>query len=107
LIIFAAVVASRIFKFDKSATALLILVFGYATHAFAGLIAIIGTIPVVGTYLVTILTLPFFLLVNGLAYLVTLIALRKGDAKAVMNSRILVSALLVGIIIGYFLGKLF
>lgn len=107
VVIFAFIAAGHFLHFDKRATALGVLVFGYATYAFAGVLTLIGTIPVVGATLVTVLTLPFFLLVNGLAYLVTMIALRKGDTKSVLSSRILVSALLVGVIIGYFLGKFF
>ncbi len=107
LIILAIIVVGHFLHFDKRAIALGVLAFGFATHAFAGLVALIATIPVIGVTLASVLTLPFFLLVNGLAYLVTLLAIRKGDAKSVLSSRILVSALLVGIIIGYFLGKFF
>lgn len=90
---------------DAKAVALGILVFGYATHAFAGLLLLVAAIPVVGSSIVAVITLPFFLVINGLAYIITLIALRKGRATSVINSRILVSALLVGIIIGYVMGR--
>ncbi|MFQ6616252.1 MAG: hypothetical protein ACE5HZ_05720 [Fidelibacterota bacterium] len=91
---------------DKKVIALLTLVLGLATKAFAGLAAIIALIPVVGPILVKIFALPFFWIVNGLGYLVSMIAIKKGYTKDVVRSRVLTVALLVGILLGYILGHL-
>lgn len=91
---------------DKKVIALLTLVLGLVTKAFAGLGAMIALIPVVGPILVKIFALPFFWIVNGLAYLVSMIAIKKGYAKDVIHSRVLTVALLVGILLGYIVGQL-
>lgn len=91
---------------DKKVTALAVLIFGFLTQAFSGLLGLVGLIPVVGPLLVKVITLPFFLLVNGFAYLVTLFAVRRGKKMDVMKTRILVSSFLFGIVVGFILGKL-
>lgn len=104
LIIFVA--AAQYFGLDKKAIVLFVLFIGYVTQAFTILAALIAAIPIIGPPIAYVITLPFFLIVNGLAYLITLFTLRKGYTKDVLGSRILVTAFLIGIIIGYALGKL-
>jgi hypothetical protein len=50
--------------------------------------------------------MPFFWIVNGLGYFVSVIAIKKGYTKEMVRSRVLTLALLVGILIGYILGHL-
>jgi hypothetical protein len=61
---------------------------------------------VVGPLIISIIALPFFLLVNGIAYLVTLVAIRKSHVRSAVESCNEVTALRVGIVIGYLLGRL-
>ena len=91
---------------DKRIAALSILVFGLLTQAFSGLLGLVALIPWAGPLFVKVVTLPFFLLVNGLSYLVTLLVVRRGGQRDVVKSRILVSSFLVGILVGYILGRL-
>ncbi len=91
---------------DKRIAALAILVFGLLTQAFAGLLGLVALVPVVGPLLVKAITLPFFLLVNGLGYLITLLVVRRGGKRDVVKSRILVSSFLIGILVGYIVGRL-
>ena len=100
------VIAQRL-GLDKKVIVIIVLFFGYVTQLFAILVALIATIPFIGPPIAGIISLPFFLIVNAIAYIVTLFSLRKGYTKDVLGSRILVTTLLVGIIIGYALGKLF
>ena len=86
--------------------AVVILVVGWLSQVFTAVLGVIALIPIVGPLIVSIVTLPFFLLVNGIAYVVTLVAVRKGHVRSAVESRILVTALLVGIVIGYVLGRL-
>ena len=79
---------------------------GLFTKAFAGLGVIISLVPVVGPLIVNIFTLPFFWLINGLASIVSMVAIRKGYNKEVLRSRVLTVALLIGILIGYIWGYL-
>lgn len=102
----AFIVIASLFGLDEKIIALMVLIFGLISQAFAGLLSLIALIPLVGPIVVNLITLPFFIMVNGLAYLVTLIALRRGYTRQVIESRILTTTLLVGIAIGFLLGKL-
>jgi len=104
LVLFVAV--AQYLGLDEKAIVILVLFIGYVTQAFTIIIALIAAIPIIGPPVAYIISLPFFLIVNALAYLITLFTLRKGYTKDVLGSRILVTAFLIGIIIGYALGKL-
>ena len=82
-----------------------IIAVGWITGAFAGLMAMIGLLPVVGPLIVSVLSLPVIWLLNGLGYFVSIVAIKKGYSKEVVNSRILTVVLIVGIVIGYLLSK--
>ena len=94
------------FHVDKKLIAVITLALGLLTKAFAGLGAVVSLIPVVGPLIVKVLTLPFFWIVNGLGYFVSVIAIRKGYTKEMVHSRVLTVALLLGILIGYILAHL-
>ena len=104
LVLFVAI-AQRL-GLDKKAIVIIVLFFGYVTQLFAILVGLIALIPIVGPLIASVISLPFFLIVNAIAYIVTLFSLRKGYTKDVLGSRVLVTTLLIGIIIGYALGKL-
>ncbi len=89
---------------DKPATAGTLVLVAMATKAFAGLVALVALIPVIGPPLATLLTLPFFFLLNGLAYLVTFVALRRGYKLTVVSARIVAAAVVVGFILGFLVG---
>jgi len=82
-----------------------IITVGWITGAFAGLMTMIGLLPIVGPILVSVLSLPVIWLLNGLGYFVSIVAIKKGYSKEVVNSRILTVVLIVGIVIGYLLSK--
>lgn len=104
LVLFVAI--SQRFGFDKKIVVLVVIFFGYVTQFFSIIASWITLIPVIGPPAAHIISLPFFLIVNALAYLVTFLAIRKGYTKDVAGSKILVTALLIGIIIGFALGRL-
>lgn len=91
---------------DKKVIVITVVFFGYITQLFTILAGLVASIPIIGPPIAHVISLPFFLIVNGIAYIVTLFSLRRGYTKDVLGSRILVTTLLVGIIIGYALGKL-
>jgi hypothetical protein len=99
-------VAARYLGVEGRIIAVVVLVVGWLSQVFTAVLGVVALIPIVGPLIVSIVTLPFFLLVNGIAYVVTLVAVRKGYVRSAIESRILVTALLVGIVIGYVLGKL-
>ncbi|MFQ6674626.1 MAG: hypothetical protein ACE5GH_07590 [Fidelibacterota bacterium] len=103
----AIIVILLLIGVDKKAIALLTILLGLLTKAFAGLGALISLVPVVGPLIVKVLTIPFFWILNGLGYFVSVIAIKRGYSKEVIHSRVLTIALLVGILLGYILGYLF
>ena len=89
----------------KEIVAFVTLVLGLLTKAFAGLAALIAMIPIIGPLVVKVLSIPFFWLVNSLGYFVSILAIKKGYTREVVNSRVLTLSVLVGIVIGYILGN--
>lgn len=84
-----------------------VFVVGLLSNAFAWLLGLIALVPVVGPLVVKVLSIGFIWLLNALGYLVSFIAIRRGYSKDVLTYRGLTIALLVGIVTGYVLGKLF
>ena len=107
LIIALFTIISITLGFDKKIIALVVLLVGFLTQAFGGLVGMIGAIPTIGPMIVKIVTLPFFLLLNAFAYLFTFFALRMGLKRDIVRARIIVTAFLVGIVIGFILGRIF
>ena len=89
----------------KEIVAFVTLVLGLLTKAFAGFAALIAMIPIIGPLVVKVLSIPFFWLVNSLGYFVSILAIKKGYTRQVVNSRVLTLSVLVGIVIGYILGN--
>ena len=82
-----------------------IIAVGWITGAFAGLMTMLALLPVIGPLIVSVLSLPVIWLLNGLGYFVSIVAIKKGYSKEVVNSRILTVVLIVGIVIGYLLSN--
>lgn len=91
---------------DKKAIAFLAIVFGLISQAFIGLINIIALVPIVGPLIAKVLALPFYWILNALGYFVSVIAIKRGYSKEVVNYRILTVVFLVGIVVGFIVGKL-
>jgi hypothetical protein len=104
LIVF--VIVAIHYNVDKSVIGGSVVIFGIITQAFIGLINIIGLIPLFGPIVAKVLALPLFWLINALGYFVSILAIKKGYSKEVVNYRILTVVLLVGIVIGFVLGKI-
>ncbi|MEX2090353.1 MAG: hypothetical protein WEB62_11310 [Bacteroidota bacterium] len=91
---------------DKDVITFVVVIVGILGQAFAALIAWIGLIPIVGPIAAQVLTLPFIWLLNGVGYLVSIVAIKRGYSKEVLNYRVITVILLIGITLGYILGKL-
>jgi len=94
------------FGLDKKIIAVLAIVFGILSHAFAGLMTIIALVPIIGPLIVRVLSLPVFWLLNAIGYYVSVIAIKKGYSKNVINYRIITIIFLVGFTFGYLIAKL-
>jgi hypothetical protein len=90
---------------DKRAIAGVIFLLGLLSNAFAWLLGIIALVPIIGPLIVKVLSLSIIWILNALGYLVSVVAIRRGYSKDVMTYRGLTVAVIVGIIIGYVLGK--
>jgi hypothetical protein len=106
LLIIILIDAVLYFGAEKSGVALAVLAVGILGQAFAALIAWIGFVPLVGPMVAHVLSLPFIWLLNGVGYLFSIIAIRRGYSKDVLSYRIITIVLLFGITFGYILGKL-
>jgi hypothetical protein len=94
------------FNVDARVIAGSVFVIGVLSNAFAWLLGIIALVPVIGPIIVKVLSIGFVWLLNGVGYLVSLVAIRRGYSKDVLTYRGLTIAVIVGIVIGYVLGKL-
>ena len=90
---------------DKRVIASVVFLLGLLSNAFAWLLGIIALFPVVGPLIVKALSLSIIWILNALGYLVSFVAIRRGYSRDVMTYRGLTVALIVGIIIGYIVGK--
>jgi hypothetical protein len=105
-IIACVIAAGILLRWDKKLVAAGLIVFGLMTQAFSGILALVGAVPVVGPLVIKVITFPFILLVNGIGYLVTFFALRRGYKVDVIKARVLIGTFLVGTILGLVLGRL-
>lgn len=94
------------FGIDKHVVGGVVILVGLIGQAFAALLVWISFTPVVGPLVAKVLALPFIWLINGVGYLASIIAIKRGYSKDVLNYRVITVALLIGITIGYILGKL-
>jgi len=94
------------YEVDKAVIGGVVVIFGLITQAFVGLVSIVALVPFVGPIVAKLLALPIFWLINALGYFVSIVAIKKGYSKHVLNYRVLTIVLLIGIVIGYIIGKL-
>jgi hypothetical protein len=106
LVIAIGIVAALHYGIDQKIVVLSTVILGVFTQVFAGLGALIAMVPIIGPFLVKIVTIPFFWLINALGHGVSIVAIKKGYSKELVKSRVLTVAILVGIIIGYIMGNL-
>ena len=105
-IIVGAIALGIHYSIDRRLLAAIVLLIGIAGHAFGALVAWIGLVPLVGPLIAQVLTLPFIWILNGIGYLVSVVAIKRGYSKDVLNYRMATVTLIVGIILGYILGTL-
>ena len=94
------------YNIDKTLIGGVVVIFGLITQAFVGLIGIISLIPFIGPLIAKVLALPVFWLINALGYFVSIVAIKKGYSKDVMTYRVMTVVFLIGIVIGFILGKI-
>ena len=106
LLIASGIILALQYGIDQKLVVFSTVILGIFTQVFAGLGALIAMVPIIGPFLVKIITIPFFWLINALGHGVSIVAIRKGYSKELVKSRVLSVAILVGIVIGYIMGNL-
>jgi hypothetical protein len=77
-----------------------------ARQVFSQVIFIIQSIPFIGPIIAKVIVWPFFIAINGIAYLVTLTFIRVRGVKEVANAKLLTTVFLIGILLGFILGRI-
>ncbi len=91
---------------DKSIIAGVLVVVGLISNAFAWLLGIVALVPIIGPLIVKILSIGFIWLLNAVGYRVSYIAIRRGYSRDVLTYRGLTVSVIIGIVIGFVLGRL-
>lgn len=77
------------------------------SHIFTYILALIQSIPHIGPIITKVITWPIFITLNVLAYFVSLIVIRFKGIAMVKDARILTTIFLIGLLVGFILGRLF
>tara|TARA_B100000579_G_scaffold77687_1_gene60241 strand:- start:158 stop:556 length:399 start_codon:yes stop_codon:yes gene_type:complete len=85
---------------------LITLVLGTFTQIFSGITSLIALIPFFGPFILKVISIPIFYILNAMGWVVSAVAIKKGYVDELSKSRTITLALLVGIIIGYILGNI-
>ncbi len=85
---------------------LITVVLGIFTQIFSGITSLIALIPFFGPFIIKVISIPIFYMLNAVGWIVSGIAIKKGYANELSKSRTVTLALLIGIIIGYILGNI-
>jgi len=95
------------YNVNKSVIAGSVVIVGLISNAFAWLLGVIALIPLIGPLIVKVLSIGFIWILNAVGYLVSLVAIKRGYSRDVLTYRGVTIAMIIGIVIGFILGKLF
>ena len=102
----AALVYGPEYGINQRIVVFITLVLGIFTQIFTGITSLIALIPFFGPFILKVITIPIFYILNAVGWIVSGIAIKKGYVNELSKSRTVTLALLIGIIIGYILGNL-
>ena len=77
------------------------------TNTFTYLLALIQSIPYIGPMIASIITWPIFVTLNVVAYFVSLVVIRFKGISMVKDARIITTIFLIGLLLGFILGRVF
>ncbi len=95
------------FNIDELVIASAALVFAILSGVFTWVVSIIMLVPIVGPLIIKVLSIPLVWLINGIGYLVSYTAIKRGYSKDVLTYRGLTITLIIGIVIGFIIASLF
>jgi hypothetical protein len=91
---------------NKSVIAGSVVIVGLVSNAFAWLLGVIALVPIIGPLIVKVLSIGFIWILNAVGYLVSLVAIKRGYSRDVLTYRGVTIAMIIGIVIGFIIGKL-
>lgn len=95
------------FGVDEKLVALVGILLGLLTQAFVAILGILALIPWIGPFIVKLLSIPVFWIINAVSNLIGVIAVKQGYGKEIASSRLMAIILIIGMILGYLLGHWF
>ena len=104
--IVSAIVYGPSYGINQRIVVLITVVLGLFTQIFSGITSLIALIPFFGPFIIKVISIPIFYILNAVGWVVSGIAIKKGYANELSKSRTVTLALLIGIIIGYILGNI-
>ncbi|MGE4400763.1 MAG: hypothetical protein AB7F61_03685 [Desulfobulbus sp.] len=105
VLIVALVWLGKRYEVDSQVIASGVFLIGLLSNAFTWMLGLIAAVPLIGPLIVKVLSLGFIWLLNAVGYLVSFVAIRRGYSKDVLTYRGVTIALIIGIMIGFVLGK--
>ena len=102
----AALVYGPEYGINQRIVVFITLVLGIFTQVFTGITSLIALIPFFGPFILKVISIPIFYILNAVGWIVSGVAIKKGYVNELSKSRTDTLALLIGIIIGYILGNL-
>ena len=101
----AALVYGPEYGINQRIVVLVTVVLGIFTQVFTGITSLIALIPFFGPFILKVISIPVFYILNAVGWIVSGVAIKKGYVNELSKSRTVTLALLIGIIIGYILGN--
>lgn len=102
IVLIASIVGIGIYyQLDELAVAGFVLVVAVVSGAFAWVVGLIGLVPIIGPLVIKILSIPLVWLINGIGYVISFVAIKRGYSKDVLTYRGLTITLIIGIVIGF------
>ena len=109
IILFSLIVAALVYGpeygINQRIVVLITIVLGIFTQVFTGITSLIALIPFFGPFILKVISIPVFYILNAVGWIVSGVAIKKGYVNELSKSRTVTLALLIGIIIGYILGN--
>jgi len=102
----SAIIYGPEYGINQRIVVLVTLVLGIFTQIFSGITSLIALIPFFGPFIIKVISIPIFYILNAVGWVVSGVAIKKGYANELSKSRTVTLALLIGIIIGYILGNI-
>ena len=97
----AALVYGPEYGINQRIVVFITLVLGIFTQVFTGITSLIALIPFFGPFILKVISIPIFYILNAVGWIVSGVAIKKGYVNELSKSRTVTLALLIGICLLY------